>query len=361
MEVVSKDSTLHMRKGTVYPGIDGLRTFAAIGIVLMHIKSNVNYQIDGVLLNTIIDNFAPLVSLFFIISGFSMCCGYYESIKSGSISLNEFYKKRYMRSLPVFAILVLIEVLYGGLGKQSIFEGIADVTLVFSFLPKSDISVVGVGWTLGIIFAFYILFPFYVFLIWNKRRAFASLFLSLFFTYACETFFLLNGQIATHNILLWMSFFVSGGIIYLYKDKITSWINKRYVIYLFITIFILVIRYIQPSLFGMEFDMFYRLLGDCALLILAISCKSVIKMILVNPITKFISSISLEIYLAHMFVFRFVDKMHLTQISPYNYISYGFTCILTLAGVIVFALVIKRLFSYIAHRISRANTKKKND
>ena len=63
-----------------YDAIDGLRAFSAIGIVLMHVLANGNYALDGFVFESLIPSFTNLVFLFMIISGFAMCCGYYEKM-----------------------------------------------------------------------------------------------------------------------------------------------------------------------------------------------------------------------------------------------------------------------------------------
>lgn len=77
-----------------------------------------------------------------------------------------------MRVLPFFALLVVIDVIMtfaksGFIVTQEMFaeiyEAYADVTLVFGFMPGAGISVVGVGWFLGVIFLFlYALSVFYL-------------------------------------------------------------------------------------------------------------------------------------------------------------------------------------------------------
>ena len=63
-----------------YGAIDGLRAIAAIGIVMMHMGVNNNYEIGGYIYNKIIPSFTNFVFLFMVISAFGMCCGYYEKI-----------------------------------------------------------------------------------------------------------------------------------------------------------------------------------------------------------------------------------------------------------------------------------------
>ncbi len=76
-----------------YEGIDGLKTYAIIGIALMHILSNGNYELGGFVFERLIPSFTNLVFLFMMVSGFGMCCGYYQKIKDKQISVGDFYAK----------------------------------------------------------------------------------------------------------------------------------------------------------------------------------------------------------------------------------------------------------------------------
>jgi peptidoglycan/LPS O-acetylase OafA/YrhL len=85
-----------------YDGLDGLRTIACIGIVMMHMsaKGNNSYTLNSTAA-TVILTFADFVFLFMMISSFGMCCGYYEKfIHSRNVDLVSFYKKRYAKILP---------------------------------------------------------------------------------------------------------------------------------------------------------------------------------------------------------------------------------------------------------------------
>ena len=160
-----------------YDNLDGLRTVSCIGIVAMHIRANAAYQIAGWSWNSLIPSLTLLVYLFLMISGFGMFCGYYEQVKCGKIDWNQFYMKRYKKILPFFAFLIVIDLAVER-SADHLIEGITEATLVFGLLPNNNPSVIGVGWTLGVIFLFYMLFPFFVWLCWTKKRAWVSLAIS---------------------------------------------------------------------------------------------------------------------------------------------------------------------------------------
>lgn len=206
-----------------YGAIDGLRMIAAFGILMMHIKENTYYQISGFMYDTIIPSFTDFVFLFMVISAFGMCCGYYEKVIHNKINWPEFYEKRFMKVLPFFGLLVLLDVVMSP-SRSSIYEAFADLTLLFGFLPEAgNISVIGVGWFQGLIFVFYLIFPFFCVLLENKKRAWLAFAVSLIYNFVCTNYF----EVARLNILYSGCFFLVGGLIFLYRkelSKLNRWI-----------------------------------------------------------------------------------------------------------------------------------------
>ena len=142
-----------------YGAIDGLRTIAAIGIVMMHMGANNTYAISDFVYDRIIPSFKDFVFLFMVLSSFGMCCGYYKKILNNQILISDFYKKRWQKAFPFFALLVVVD-LIASPSIESLYEGVVDVTLMFGLLPNTmDISVIGVGWIFGLIFVSYLCFP----------------------------------------------------------------------------------------------------------------------------------------------------------------------------------------------------------
>ncbi len=154
-EYMSDNTEVEEKKDKLYyPGLDALRVIACIGIVLAHVASNSSFNIDGWIYQRLIPSFTNFVYVFMVISAFGMCCGYCEKFLENKIDLIIFYKKRYMRILPFFSLMVVIDLLTD-LRQDRIYEAIADITLVNGLIPN-EIEVIGVGWFLGLVFVFFI-------------------------------------------------------------------------------------------------------------------------------------------------------------------------------------------------------------
>lgn len=347
-----------MRK---YNNLDGLRTFAAGGVVCMHVRTNIGFKISGgeytdYLINSLIAQFGTFVQLFFIISGFGMCCGYYEKMKHQKISLNDFYNKRYSRILPFFALLVLMDlavslVLDGGITVGKIYEAFANLTLMFGSYTTSGMSVIGVGWALGVIFGFYILFPFFVYLVWTKKRAWMTLIITMVISYISEVHFAAGKSLC----FPWLCYFVAGGLIYLYRVELEElvkyiWVGITVTILGFILVFMvqLPVEGNLTILLGTSKE----LIG-LSMIVIGAMCADT--KLWCNPASKFISEVSFEIYLAHMMVFRMIEKAGLTRIVRETRLTYLIVCILTIVGVLMFAVLYKTIETKIRKRLGTAS------
>ena len=93
-----------------------------------------------------------LVFLFMMVSGFGMCCGYYQKFKDQEIGVADFYKKRYSKIWPYFALLCVLDFVMSP-SKSALYEVFANLTLCQGLLPNMNISVIGVSWTLAVNFS----------------------------------------------------------------------------------------------------------------------------------------------------------------------------------------------------------------
>ena len=332
--------------GERYESLDGLRAYAAIGIVMMHTLANISVKpSENYVTLTLIPWFTDFTLMFMVISGFSLCCGYYEGIKTGSISLNEFYKKRYMRILPFFMCLCFLD-LFLSPSLEQVYMLFANATLCFNLIPNVNITMIGVGWFLGIVFVFYLLFPFFVFMLDNKHRGLLSLGISLTLVWMTTVYSFNAGitepHIGRQNIIYCMPLFMAGGMAYLYRDRLAAF-RKRWMragclmACAVVTVAFFVVRQsITLSNFG-------HLLSELVLftmwLIYAMVSNDVV---LNNSLVKFVSGISMEVYLCHMVIFRIVEKLHLEKFIGNADLTYMVTCVAVIGGAICFSWIMKR-------------------
>ena len=223
---------------------------------------------------------------------------------------------------------------------ESAYEVYANLTLCFNLLPNPKIEVIGVGWFLGIVFLFYMLFPFFVFMIDNKKRAWKSLILALGFVVIAMLYFytpeFVDKNPGRKNIIFCAPLFISGGIMYLYREFINKFVNRYLWLVLFCCIFYTI------AYFAFPLNGFFHYIVELILfsfwLFYAIGSKD---FILNNRIVQYLSSISMEIYLAHMVIFRIVERLHIEKIISQPDLYYISMCVLVIGGVIVFAHIMK--------------------
>lgn len=320
-----------------YSSIDGLRTLSCIGIMMMHLQANTHYQFSGFVWQKLIPSFTHLVILFIMISGFGMCAGYLERFLDGSVDLEKFYKRRYQKILPYFGFLIIIALIYEP-SVTNFYDATMEFLLIYGFLPNNALNVIGVGWTIGVIFAFYFLFPAFSVLLKTKRRAWIFLFISLWINFVCSfhyfsNFFVNDLFTARHSFIWCLPLFMGGGIIYLYRYEIANFCKRLRYLLLIICILLTVLYFVVPSKIGtFEIEFYKNFTLYSSWFVYAIGVDSII---LGNRIMKCISSISFEIYLSHMFVFHFMEKINVLYLfGENNWISYVLLCLLTFTGLI---------------------------
>lgn len=308
---------------------------ACIGIMMMHLRANNNYEISGYFYNTVIPSFTNFVFLFMTVSAFGMCCGYYEKVMNQTISLSDFYAKRFKKILPFFGVLVLIDVVLSP-SRAALYEAFADLTLLFGFLPNAgNISVIGVGWFLGLVFVFYLCFPFFCVLLANKKRAWLSFAVSLLYNFVCAEYF----EVGRSNILYSACFFLAGGLIYLYRKELTK------------------VTPCITAVLAVASIIAYYLMGGYAMNCLAVSvCLLAFAItatgrVLKNRITRFFSGISMEIYLSHMVLFRVIERLGLNTRFGNSWLQYLITVVLVLTATVIFSVVMKQVIYVVQQKM----------
>lgn len=230
-----------------YDAIDGLRAYAAIGVLMMHVMVN-GFEFSGFVSKEIFGNMGDFVFLFMIISGFSMCCGYYDKVMQNEISIIDFYNNRYKKIIPFFALLCCLDLIISP-SINALYELLANLTLCFGLLPNANLSMIGVGWFLGLVFVFYLIFPFFCYLLSDKKRAWFSLIISILLNYMCIVYFFDGSHVVESydfrtNIIYCSMFFLTGGIIYLYREQVEK-VSIKYNWLILIVAIVVTIIYIK--------------------------------------------------------------------------------------------------------------------
>ena len=325
--------------------LDGIRALSAVGIIFMHVLSNGGYEISGFIGEKLIPSFTDLVFLFMIVSGYAMCCGYYEKIFNKTIAIEDFYGRRIAKIWPFFAFLSLVDLALSP-SSNSLYETFANLTLCFGFLPNADISVIGVGWFIGLVFVFYFTFPFFCYLLANKKRAWLAFAAALIFNYLCQVRF----DAPRSNIVFSAVFFLAGGLLYLYREPLKKLAQKcKWLVFLAVIV---------------GGAAYYWLDGAVPVMLVLFSLMVIYTMdtegkyrILSNPVTRFLGNISLEMYLCHMVVFRVMEKVGLTNVFPSAVLSFAATAVGTLVGAIIlstaFQFAIKGIEKWIKRLIEK--------
>lgn len=302
-----------------YYALDGVRTIAMLCILIMHVCANLPYKMHLSHIYKYVVFFGDFTALFMIVSAFSISCGYYNKILHGNFEdIIAFYKRRFIRIFPFFACLSLIDIVIAP-SWNSAYECIANLSLGFGFIPHQRISVIGVGWTLGVIFIFYFLYPFLIFCMQEKNRYLLLLAISSFFAFISHDYF----QLEKVDFLYCLIYFVVGCGLFLKKDSIVL-VNRWFI--LVITV-IVGIDFFLSRVIPHHISKFLFL---SAIVIYAINVSNH-KTLLSNNFMHSMSKFSFEIYLSHMFAYRILEKLNLLRIFSNYILSFAFTCFLTLS------------------------------
>lgn len=324
-----------------YEGIDGLKAYAILGIALMHILANGKFGLNGFVFQKLIPSFANLVFLFMMVSGFGMCCGYYQKFKEQKIGMGEFYAKRYSKIWPYFAVLCVLDFVMSP-SKSALYEVFANLTLCQGLLPNMNISVIGVSWTLAVIFVFYLLFPFFCFLLENKKRAWLAFVCAAIYNFVCSAYFFDKSHIADRttvnfsartNILYCAVYFITGGLIFLYRKELAEFASKHR---FFVGGILLITTVAYLAIGGSTLTIMFFCV---AALVYTLGCNR--GGALVNPVAKFLGGICFEIYLCHMVIYRALEKLHLVHLFGNDLLAYIFTAIAVVCGSVMFSVCAK--------------------
>jgi len=294
-------------------GIESLRAYAAVSIIMFHLIGSGGIKIPEAL-SFIGTHFGQGVPLFFVVSGFSLAYGYLGRLRDEA-SVKTYYRRRFFRIAPLFYAALVFQLvwLWYAYGATFRWTDIAlNATFLFNFVPRLTDGIVPASWTIGVEMLFYAMFP--ALLLWctNLPRTLVAVGLA---TLAAGQFGVdtkaLGDQMPAfvyHNFIKNLPLFLWGVTAFHVLGLVTSTLsaaNRRYagwvlaalaicglfLLYhwqtLYMYFWVRDLRSVWDTLWGVPFG------------VLCIGLAVHPTRVISNPVTRYVGQISFSVYIVH--------------------------------------------------------------
>lgn len=333
-----------------YEYIDSLRGIAILMVIIVHIQSYFKlpttiYFPD--ILDRVIYNMRIGVSLFFIVSAFTLTISHARRKTEKNATL-KFFIRRFFRIAPTYYLAILI--IFGSICIQipEYFQVTRSFWFYSNFLflntlsPKIIGTIVPGGWSISVEFLFYILFPLFLSKIKNANDCI------IFFTISTVVAALFHYNFQTDlsfakfefmklNFLYQLPVFFLGILAYfLIKDGLNSVKQSS----MFLLIALLVLFNIIP--------MPYYMLWSIAFMTLILVLHSKNYKILSNKILAKIGEVSFSMYIIHFFVINIFNKFYIGALIP---ISGFYTSLLNFILLYIIVTLISFALANITYKV----------
>lgn len=319
-------------------GLDVLRGFCALSVAAYHILSW-----DKYIEFSAVSRYG--VYIFFVLSGFSIHYQYKDRIKKTE-DIKIFITNRFTRLFPLLFLVVILVNLKSLIINANFFQAATSfltATLLFGLGAPATTSAVTGGWSLGIEFSFYMLYP--LILAYCKSN--------FSFLYMCTLFLLLKTMFGAYvfhesyitywNVLFttplsFIFYFIAGCYLANIYQNIQNFTNH---IIVYFSLIPLMFFFFIP----IDIDSQTILTGHLGFLFTVLSCVIVFAYALYDPqnfitksTAKFLGEISYGTYLLHPLVWNFFKKWGAFIDSPV------YRCISVLISTVIISFFIKKLY-----------------
>lgn len=339
-----------------YNGLVGLRGIGALGIIAYHVYVLSGFVGIHPLFDRTVGNGGVFVQLFFMLSSFSIMCGYYDEFNTNP-QLDKFYLGRIKKLVPTFWLALLAHcVIDSILGTPiSKYNVIGTASLMFGFMPRYQESVVMAGWALGIEIIFYLIFPAFFVFNKNKKRSWIFLIFSVVMFITYENFYGLGVNQSYINIIRQLVFFAVGALLFHYTDKIDIMsIGKRRVLFAIC----ILIEILSFCLYGKVNGYIVMIVAFLAVMINQINFKDYV---VNNKLFNGLGKISYQMYLFHMVVYKALynlDVFNMINRKWQGVRAYLVQYVVVVLVTIMVSVIVKQLMIYIDKIKSRNKNEK---
>lgn len=350
-----------------FEGINGLRFFAAIAVVITHIELIKGaFGIKNYWKNTFVFNLGGLgVYFFFVLSGFLITyLLLVEKQKTNTISVKKFYWRRVLRIWPLYYLIVLVGFfilpqfeLFHISYLQPSFNNNFKVNLLMYLLilPNLAFSIfsavpnIGQTWSIGVEEQFYIAWPW---IVKKSKNILQTLIIIIFSLIALKVIVLLLGKFYQQQkwypalkLFIAMSKFecmAIGGIgaYYLFQKHAFLSYFKNKLVPIISSVLIVLLLYITPSFLQDGLHIVMSILFLAILLYVVTSSK----LWLQNKLLDFLGKISYGLYMYHFMLIPLMLFLVMKFVSTDNTIAFN---IILYSATIITSIAIASLSYYL--------------
>lgn len=294
-------------------GIESLRAYAAIAVIMSHLISVGGASVPEYL-DFILIRFPLGVPLFFAVSGFSLAYGYTGRLFSEN-DIKSYFVRRLARIAPLFYLMLAVQLFIFWFEhniKFSLMDILINIAFVFNFVPHMTDGIVLASWSIGVEIAFYVLLP--VILLTN-RSVFSSLALLILSIILANQFYVSMKPVETkylsfiwHNLITNLPYFMWGMLGYSTYVALSSTLRERYIAASSWTMIIFaflspIILHKEGSLFNYLLDKNMRWVWSCLLgaplFLVCVAMALHPAKVFSHAVTRYLGKVSFSLYLIH--------------------------------------------------------------
>lgn len=292
-------------------GIEALRAFAAVVVILFHVIWIAGFDPPAALM-ALKWHAGRGVPLFFAVSAFSLAYGYEDRLR-GDGAVRDFYLRRLFRIAPLYYASCLAQALVIHEPTWALSHPV-DValaaTFLFNFSPAHVEGIAPASWSIGVEMLFYLVFPLAIAL---ARDLTSALKLTLAAGVAAWIFALRTGEITNyvqHSLLFNLPYFGAGLVAYrLFKLRSDLPFWPLAALAVAATAFLVWLA--NPwaiALTRAGDNAVYQVWWTIPIAAACLAMASNPSVLVSNPVTRWLGKVSFSLYLAHPYMISVLNR-----------------------------------------------------